>query len=102
MSIAGFLFWAAVGWCGTLWPGWWRRPPPPPPPDPWWFVDRIVGIIGGLVGGILFTQAWSITQTGDLGGLSVAASGVGALVGALILLDLYSSFAKRGGGTPVQ
>ena len=100
MSIGWYLFWGAVGWCGTGWPWWWRRPPPPPPPDPWWFVDRIVSIVGGLVGGFLFTQAWPFDQAGNLVWLAVVASGVGALVGSIILQDLYQGFVRR--GAPAQ
>jgi len=110
MSAAWFIFWGAVGWCGTPWPGWWRRPTPPPPPDPWWFIDRIVGIVGGVIGGWLFVQAWPVEQAGELVWLAVAASGVGAFVGSLILLDLYLSFvrgrvgarAPDGAPTPAQ
>jgi uncharacterized membrane protein YeaQ/YmgE (transglycosylase-associated protein family) len=88
MSIAWFVFWGAVGWCGTPWP---RKWPPPPPPDPWWFIDRVVGIVGGIIGGWLFTQAWPVGEVEELVGLAAAASGVGAFVGSLILLDLYYS-----------
>jgi uncharacterized membrane protein YeaQ/YmgE (transglycosylase-associated protein family) len=91
MSIGLLIFWGAVGWCGTPWPRKW--PWPPPPPDPWWFIDRVVGIVGGVIGGILFTQAWPMSEAAQ--GLEVAASGVGALVGALILLDLYGIVRKR-------
>ncbi len=87
MSAALFLFWAAVGWCGTPWR--WPFPPPPPPPDPWWFIDRIVGIVGGIIGGWLFVQAWPIPQAEGTAALAVLASGAGALVGSLILSDLY-------------
>jgi uncharacterized membrane protein YeaQ/YmgE (transglycosylase-associated protein family) len=92
MSIGLLIFWGAVGWCGTPWPHRW---PPPPPPDPWWFIDRIVGIIGGVIGGILFNQAWPMVETQGLVGLAVAASGVGALVGAFVLLDLYGLVRGR-------
>ena len=82
MSVALLIFWGAVGWCGTPW-----RWPVPPPPPPWWVIDRMVGIVGGVIGGWLFTQAWPLSQT-DIG-LAVVASGVGAWVGATILHDLY-------------
>lgn len=98
MSAAWFIFWGAVGWCGTPWPWWWRKPPPPPPPDPWWFVDRIVGIVGGVIGGWLFTQAWPVEQAGELVWLAVAASGIGALVGSFILLDLYHGLVRGRAG----
>jgi uncharacterized membrane protein YeaQ/YmgE (transglycosylase-associated protein family) len=101
VSLGALIYFAAVGWCGTGWPWWWRRPPPPPPPDPWWFIDRIVGIVGGVVGGWLFTQSWPVAE-GAGAGLSLVAAGFGALVGSLIILDLYYGFVRRGaaGGQP--
>ncbi len=94
MSVALLILWAAVGWCGTPWPGWWRKPWPPPPPDPWWLIDRIVGIVGGLIGGWFFTQNWPLPQ-GDTAALAAAASAVGALAGSIILHDLYG-FVRGG------
>lgn len=100
MSIGLVVFWAAVGWCGT-----WPRPlpwpfPNGPTPDPW-FVIRIVAIVGGLIGGFLFNQAWPVAETQGLTGLAVAASGVGALVGSIILLDLYG-LIRGGTGAPTS
>lgn len=58
MEIAFFL---AMGWCGTKYPGWWLRfwkKPPPPDPEPWWFISIIgLGLIAGVVGGIVFSNA---------------------------------------------
>jgi len=87
MSLALLIFWGTVGWCGTPWPRRWP-PPPPPPPSPWWFVSRIIGIAGGVIGGWLFNQAWPVQEVGGAIGLAVAASGVGALVGSIILEDV--------------
>jgi uncharacterized membrane protein YeaQ/YmgE (transglycosylase-associated protein family) len=94
MSAALVIFFGAVGWCGTVGPWWWRKPGPPPPPDPWWIIDRIVGIIGGVIGGWLFTQGWPIPDQGDIG-RAVVAAGVAALVGSLILLDIYGLVRAR-------
>ena len=99
MSVALLIFWAAVGWCGTPWPGWWRKPWPPPPPDPWWVIDRVVGIVGGVVGGWLFNNSWPVGQP-ELG-TAVVFSGVGALVGAIILHDLYG-FVRGGRGSAAK
>ncbi len=77
-------FWALVGWCGTPWPRRWHWPPPPPPPDPW--LTKAINVVGGIAGGWAFTQAWAVT--GQMSGIDVAASAVGALVGATILGDL--------------
>jgi len=85
--MALLIFWGVVGWCGTPWPRRWP-PPPPPPPSPWWFVNRAVGITGGLIGGWLFNQAWPIQEVQGAVGLAVAASGVGALAGTFFLQDI--------------
>ena len=91
-----WVFWALVGWCGTPWPRRWPWPPPPPPgPDPW--LTKGVNIIGGIAGG------WGFTSVCPLGepvtGVAVAASGVGALLGAVVLGDVVGLFrpAARGG-----
>ena len=89
MSLPLLLFWGIVGWCGTPWPRPWPRPPVPPPPDPWWLIGQVVAVVGGIIGGWLFTQAWPIA-TGDLASLSVVASGVGALAGAIIGSDIVA------------
>lgn len=97
MSIGLVVFWAAVGWCGT-WPRPWPWPiPKGPTPFPW-LISRVIGIVGGLIGGFLFNQAWPIGDTQGLAGLAVAASGVGAFVGAIILLDVYH-LVQGGTGT---
>ncbi len=94
MSLALFIFWGVVGWCGTPWPRRWP-PPPPPPPDPWWFISRIVGIAGGVIGGWLFNRVWPVQEAQGAIGLAVAASGVGALAGSIILEDILG--LVRGG-----
>ena len=81
MSVPLLIFWGAVGWCGTPWPRWWKNPPPPP--DPWWIIGQVIGIVGAIVGGWLFTQAWAASDA-----LSVLASGAGALAGAIIASDI--------------
>lgn len=88
---AGLLgLWVLVGWCGTPWPRRW--PPPPPPPDPWWI--RVVGAVGGVIGGWAYSTAW---MPGDIGinAVYAAATSVGALVGSIILQDIIG--LARGG-----
>jgi hypothetical protein len=72
-----YLLWGLAGWCGTPWPWWWRWkwPPPPPPPDPWWWVIKIVAVIGGEVGGWLVDRMFPGTAEGPA---LVAASTLGA------------------------
>lgn len=84
-------FWALVGWCGTPWPRRWPLPPPPPP-DPW--LLKAVNIAGGVLGGWAFTQVW---PAASMGPIEVAASGIGALVGAVALGDLAGFALPRKG-----
>jgi hypothetical protein len=79
MNIALWVLWGAVGWCGTPW----RRWPPPPDPDPWWW--RVIGIVGGLAGGWLFSSAW---QAGSDPATYAALSSLGALAGSIIVQDV--------------
>jgi hypothetical protein len=80
-----FVWWALVGWCGTVPRPRFPLPPPPPPgPDPWY---RVAGVIGGLAGGWAFSQMFA---AGDASmALLAATSGVGALVGSMLVSDLY-------------
>jgi len=76
--------WALVGWCGTPWPRKWWPVPPPPDPDPWY--SKIAGVVGGMAGGWLYDLAWPMG--GNVTGIGVAATAVGAFVGAVVLGDL--------------
>jgi len=77
--------WILVGWCGTGWPR--RFPwPPPPPPEPW--LTKAISLVGGVVGGYAYTYLWPMSQT--ITGVEVAASAVGAFIGAVVLGDLYA------------
>lgn len=61
--------------------------------DPMGFLATLVlGIAGALVGFFIFTELLGIgdNEMFDLGGL------VGAVIGAMILLGIYRSFAGRG------
>jgi hypothetical protein len=80
-----WVFWALVGWCGTPWPHRFiPRPPPPPDPDPWWYT-KFGGVIGGILGGWVFDQVWPMA--GNISGIGVAATAVGAFVGAVLVGD---------------
>lgn len=56
------------------------------------FATVLLGIAGALVGFFIFTELLGIgdTQMFDLGGL------IGAVIGSMILLGIYRSFAGRG------
>jgi hypothetical protein len=85
------LFSAAMGWCGTPWPGWWRKRKPGPPPPPDWFeyfeqenytLKILTGIIGGIAGGLIINATAGFEQ--------LAVIGLAALSGGRILSDLVS------------
>lgn len=80
MNAQLFVLAALVGWCGTPWPKRWPWPwPPPPDPNPW--MSKIIGVIGGVLGG------WALgAMSGAEGVVAVA---IGAWVGSVLLNDIY-------------
>ena len=89
MDLKVAVLWALVGWCGTPWPKppWplpLPDPPPEPRPNPW--VIKLVGVVGGLVGGFAFNLMWSVE--GSWTAIDVAASAVGAAAFAIGLSHL--------------
>jgi hypothetical protein len=89
MQPALYALWFLVGWCGTPWP---RRWPPPPDPDPWWY--RVLGAIGGVIGGWAYSAVFA---GGDLAGGAIyaAATSVGAVVGSIIVQDVIAGVRGR-------
>lgn len=77
--------WALVGWCGTPWPHRFWPHPPPPPPDPWWYT-KLGGVIGGIMGGWVYDQAWPMGA--NVTSVAVAATAVGAFVGGALVADV--------------
>jgi hypothetical protein len=110
MRLSLFVLWAIVGWCGNeplVWlvlrRWWWPIPPTPPPPgpDPWpiVFLLRIIGIVGGIVGGWVFTVAFGFPVPWITAGphpepwipiVVAAATTVGAFLGARLFVDIYA------------
>ncbi len=101
MEISLLVVWILVGWCGTPWPRpwpwplpWpWPRPKPGPGPDPappW--VLKLVGIVGAIVGGWVFTQVWPAENVDALYALSTA---LGAGIGTALAVDVYSLMGPR-------
>lgn len=91
----GMLFYLAMGWCGTKFPGWWRFPVPPhPDPEPWrdFSVLSVIGIIAGGVGGSLFHDA--ITQNALFAGQEMIASGMFAFAASGIVTGIGSVMMK--------
>lgn len=120
MRLSLFVLWAVVGWWCPLgvpvW-RWWRRripiPPiptdpfPEPPPEPW-LILRGIGVVGGIIGGMVFTAAFGFPvpwltagpqpepwlTAGPhpepwMGVIFAAATTVGAFLGASLLTDIY-------------
>lgn len=112
MRLSLFALWALEGWClvGLFR---WRLPPqldiPERPPRPNWLTPRIIGVVGGVIGGMVFTAAfgypvpWLTAAFGDpvpwmtagprpepwMGVIFAAATTVGAFLGASLLTDIY-------------
>lgn len=80
-----YVFWALVGWCGTP-PG--KGPIiPDPDPEPWW-MSRIAGLVGGILGGILVQRMLNSTDTGAV---SIIATSIGAFAVGRVLGDIVSN-----------
>lgn len=90
MTLGLIGLWVLVGWCGTPWPRRWPWPPPTPP-DPW--LLKVVNVVGGVVGGWLFTQIWPAGEA--MTGIAAAATALGALVGSVVLGDVYGLVMSR-------
>jgi uncharacterized membrane protein YeaQ/YmgE (transglycosylase-associated protein family) len=68
-----------------------------PGPDPMgFFATILLGLVGALVGWVIFTALLGIGDTDmfDLGGL------IGAIIGAMIVLGLYRMVRGRGARGP--
>lgn len=81
MNLAFWVLWGATGWCGTPWRRW---PIPEPDPEPWW--RRVIGVVGGLIGGFVYSSVWR--EAGGDTALYAAATSLGALIGSAIVQDL--------------
>ena len=81
MNVQMLVVMALVGWCGTPWPRpWpWPWPPPGPDPDPW--LSKVIGVVGGIVGG------WAISTLAGADGFVAAA--VGAWIGSKVFNEVY-------------
>lgn len=90
MSAGLIALWVIAGWCGTPpWP--W---PPPPGPDPWPWLRKIVGVVGGLVGGWGYLQLWPVD--GGVTGIDAAATAVGAFLGSILLSNIFGLIRRPG------
>lgn len=101
MNTALLIAWAIAGICPP-WPRWprWPRPPfPPPPPDPFGEIPfRLVGAVGGIAGGFLYSSAFPMQS---LDAVNVAATAFGAFLGGMLASDLAGwAMALLGDPTP--
>lgn len=91
----GMLFYLAMGWCGTKFPGWWRFPvPPQPDPEPWrdFSILSVIGMIAGVAGGTLFNNA--ISQNALFARQEMIASGMFAFAVSGIVTGIGSVMMK--------
>ena len=79
MNLALMLLWAGDGYCGNG-----LRPRKGPHPEPWWF--SVLGIVGGVIGGWVFSMVWPAADTNMA--LYAGATSVGAVVGSVILQNV--------------
>lgn len=84
MDTSLLLWWLIAGWCGTSWP----RRPLPPRALPSVLVIIGVGLVGGLLGGWVFTLVWPAAEAG-VTGIYAAVSGLPAFAGARLLADIF-------------
>lgn len=91
--IMGTLFFAAMGWCGTKYPGWWRGPKKPDP-EPWWkfAILSAIGIATGLISGLAFSNA--IADQTIFAGQGMIASGLVAFGASNIVTGFASAFLE--------
>ena len=87
------LFFAAMGWCGTKYPGWWRGPKDPDP-EPWWryLTLSIIGIGVGIVSGLAFNN--TVVNETIFSGQAIVASGLVSFAVSNIVTGLASSLMK--------
>jgi len=88
-------FFLAMGWCGTKYPGWWKPypVPPRPQPEPWRNYGIIgLGVIAGIAGGTLFSDA--ILDNQYFAGQNAIAAGLFAFGSSNIVTGIAGAFRK--------
>ncbi|MGH2665426.1 hypothetical protein [Flavobacterium sp.] len=91
----GTLFFAAMGLCGTKYPGWWRGPKKPDP-EPWWkfAVISVIGIGIGIASGMFFNDA--IANDSVFAGQGMIASGLFSFAASNVVTGLISMGMEAG------
>ncbi|TGD59819.1 hypothetical protein [Flavobacterium humi] len=96
-----FLFFAALGWWGTRYPGWWksfRKSKPQPIPwkpetEPWFYVViSAVGIGVGVASGLSFSN--TIANNAFFAGRGLIASGLFSFAASNLLTGIASLLMK--------
>ncbi len=85
MNIPLLILWGAIGWSVTALI---QAITTKNSLTNFWLLGRVVGVVGGILGGWLFTLAWSSQIPID--GVGAAATSIGAIAGAIVLTDLLS------------
>ena len=100
-TIMETLFFAALGWCGTKYPGWWKKPYPPrpepepwrPQPEPWIYVLlSAIGIVSGIISGLAFSNA--IANQSIFAGQELIASGLLSFAVSNIITGIASTLIQ--------
>lgn len=96
MSLSFFVLWALAGWCAPSFTsaGSIRSEPVPMP----WLVARIVGVVGGVAGGLIFALVFRAEPVPFPWQVAVyaAATSVGAFVGGRLVSDIYARSRESG------
>ncbi len=82
------MWWLIAGWCGISWPG--RKIPQRPSSKVYFTI--VVGLIGAVTGGWIFSFVWPPAET-SVYSVYVAVSGLPAVAGARILADIFQAVA---------
>jgi hypothetical protein len=96
MDTSLLVWWLIAGWCGTR-P---RRPKVPPPPLPQVLILIAAGLIGGLLGGWLFTAVWPVAEV-SAGAIYAAVSGLPAFAGGRVVSDILGFWIRALGPQPI-
>jgi hypothetical protein len=91
--IAGFFWLLLVSYSITVWLRYITqgRFPPEPPPFRVRFLPRLIGTVGGFIGGWIFSRAFGIpTPQPAITAIDAASIATGVFIGVTLALDLYN------------
>jgi hypothetical protein len=74
-----------------------RGPHPDPPPLRVQFLPRLIGTVGGIIGGWIFSRAFGVpTPQPAITGDQAASIATGVFIGVILALDIYHLAVGRG------